>query len=215
MCTIFAILFLVDEGLRVWREKIEQDIVHVAIGDLCVKSSKRHIVTFFNLELEEKFCTMMSGVLKIKRSRIFRLLWQKKGKKVKDKVLTMEVIFDDLWLPICNKLVLINQQFLSGDMLLKDVDRYLKLCESDYEALKNEFLLLSKFFSDDTSFCVNELETELRVGVERVMNYKKLFDARDAAKAILLLRETIGLKGDFSAIENLDKVSLFPALRVY
>ena len=214
MCTIFAILFLVDEGLRVWREKIEQDIVHVAIGDLCVKSSKRHIVTFFNLELEEKFCTMMSGVMKIKRSRIFRLLWQKKGEKVKDKVLTMEVIFDDLWSPICSKLVLINQQFLSGDMLLKDVDRYLKLCDLDYEALKNEFLLLSKFFSDGTSFYVNELETELRVGVERVMNYKKLFDARDAAKAILLLRETIGLKGDFSAIKNLDKVSLFPALGV-
>jgi hypothetical protein len=205
--TIFVILFLVDQERRILREKIERDCNELSIRDLCVKKSGRYDVAFFNLE--EKFCTMISRITEIKYSRIFDKLWRKYGEKLKDKVLTMEVIFENLWLPVCEKLMLINQQFLSGDMLLKDIDKYLKLFDTDYEALEEEFLLLLTFFSDDTaSYVNNEVKRKLGAIIERVKNYKKLFDARDAAQAILSLQEKIGLKGDFSAIEHLEKVSV-------
>jgi hypothetical protein len=152
---------------------------------------------------------MMARITEIKCSRIFDKLWRKYGEKLKDKVLTMEVIFENLWLPICDKLMLISQQFLSGDMLLKDIEKYLKMFGTDYEALETEMLLLLTFFSDKTASSVNnEVKNELIVRIERVKNYKDLFDAHDAAQAILSLREKIGLEGDFSAIEKLEKVSL-------
>ena len=196
-------LFLVDNELL--HKKIEQDYNNLSIRDLCCKRSESHVVTFFNLE--EKFCAMMSGITEIKSSRIFDKLWRKNGGKLKDKVLTMEEIFENLWLPICDQLMSINQQFLSGDMLLKDVDKYLKLFDTDYQALEKEFLLLSRFFSDSTAFNVSEVKRTLGTKIERVKSYKELFDARDAAQTILLLRETIGLEGDFSEIENLEEVT--------
>ena len=187
------------------REKNEEDYNNLSIRTLCVKRSGGYDVMFFSLD--EKFCTMISGITEIKNSRIFDKLWRKNGGKLKDKVLTMEEIFENLWLPICDQLMSINQQFLSGDMLLKDVDKYLKLFDTDYQALEKEFLLLSSFFSDNTTFNVNEVKRRLGTKIERVKSYKELFDARDAAQTILLLRQKIGLEGDFSEIENLEEVT--------
>ena len=195
--------FLVDEELRIVREKIEQDYNDVSMRDLCAERSGSHHVNFF--KLEEKFCKMVSGITEIKCSRIFGKLWQKYGEKLQDERVTMEVIFDKIWLRICDKLNSVSQLFLSGDMRLKDIDKYLRMFDTDYEALEKEFVMLLGFLNDKT-MPLNQVKDGLRVTIERVKNYKKLFDAQDAAQAILDLRKKMGLKGDFSAVENLEEV---------
>ena len=158
---------------------------------------------------------MVSRITEIKSSRIFKKLWHKYRKDLKKEVVTMEMIYDNLWKPIRDQLCVVNQQFLSGDMLIKDVDKYLKLFDTNYEALGKEFLLLSKFFSDKTESDVNELKKLLGSKMERVKSYMRLFDAQDASQAIEALAERMGLKGDFSAIENLKEVSFYPLGYVY
>ena len=192
--------------LRTLREKINQDYNNLPIRDLCVQTSGTYEVTFFNLE--KKFCNMVSRIAEIKSSQIFNELWQKHGKDLKKEVMTMEIMCDNLWKPICDELKAVNRQFLSGDMLLKDIDNYLKLFNMDYVALKTEFLLLSKFFSDNGTSNNDKVEQKLDARIERVKKYQKLFDARDASEAIEVLRKKMNLQGDFSAIKKLKEVSL-------
>jgi hypothetical protein len=151
---------------------------------------------------------MMSGIAEIKCSKIFEKLWLKYGQCLKNEVMTMEIICENLWIPIRSKLKALNEQFLSGDMLLRQIDKYLKMFRTDYDAMKNEFVLFSEFFRDNAVPKLDELKKKLDERIERVKNYKRLFDARDAANAIEALGKKMSLKGDFSAINELKEVSL-------
>ena len=186
------------------REKIEQDYDELSIRDLCVKRSARYNTVFF--KLDEKFCKMALRITEIKSSRIFDKLWQKYGKNLRDEVVTMEIIFGKIWSKICEKLKSINQQFLDGEMQLNKVDKYLSMFEMDYDALEQEFMLLSRYFNDTTHF--EQIEKKLGVIIKKVKSYKKLFDARQAAQAILELQKAMDLKGDFSEVEKIEEVRL-------
>ena len=191
--------FLVDEELRLLRKKIQQDYNDVSIRTLMCPSN------FF--KIDERFCTMVSRMTEIKCSRIFGKLWPKYGEQLQNQTVTVKIIFHEVWLRIYHELNTESQQFLSGQMRLKDIDQYLKMFDLDYEALEKEFVLLSGFFSDKTTH-LDQVKKRLRKTIERVKNYKKLFDARDAAETILGLRKKVALKGDFSAVENLKQVRL-------
>ncbi|CAB4043244.1 Hypothetical predicted protein, partial [Paramuricea clavata] len=187
-----------DEELHILREKIEQDCDELPIRDLCTERSGRYDVMVF--KLDEKFCEMVSKITQIKSSQIFNILWKKHGEKLKH--VTMEIIFSKIWLRICDKLKSINQQFLDGEMELKKVDKYLDVFKTDYDALEKEFMLLSCYFSDATRLDkINKLGNTIR----KVKSYKKLFDARQAAHAILELQEVMGLEGDFSEIKRIEE----------
>ena len=158
-------------------------------------------------KLDEKFCKMVSRITDIKSSRIFDKLWQKYGKNLRDEVVTMEIIFDKIWLKICQELKSINQQFLDGEMQLYKVDKYLNMFEMDYDALEKEFMLLSKYFNDTTTHS-EQIKKNLGAIIKKVKSYKKFFDARQAAQAILDLQKTMNLKGDFSEVEKIEEVRL-------
>ena len=202
----FLLFFIVDEELCTLREKMEQDYKDISIRDLCVQRSGGCDVMFFSLD--ENYCTMMSKMTDAKGSKMFKDLWGKYGRKLKDEVVTMEIIFKNLWLPLCDELKLVIQQFLSGETSTEDINEYLKMFHTDYEALEQEFLLLSKVFIHGTEHHLDERKIEVKAAIHRVKKYKKLFDTREAAQVILLLQEKLGLKGDFSVVANLDKVSI-------
>jgi hypothetical protein len=193
--------FLVGEELRALRVKIGQDYKELSIRDLCTKRSGGYDMFF---KLDDKFYGMVSKITEIKRSQIFDKLWQKHGEKFKTEVVTMEVIFNKIWSRILDKLKSINEQFLDGEMQLKKVDQYLDMCNADYDALEEEFMLLSRYFSGAGH--LGEVKKKLGVSIEKVKSYKQLFDAQQAALAILELQEVMGLEGDFSEVENIKEV---------
>ena len=173
--------------------------------DLCTEKSGRHDMVF--LKLDDKFYEMVSKIAEMKRSRIFNILWKKYGEKLKDEVVTMEIIFTEIWSKICGKLQSINRQLLDGEMKLKKLDKYLAMFKTDYVAFKEEFMLLSRYFND-TAMHLDQIEEKLGVRIRKVKRYKKLFDARQAAQAILKLQKAMGLTGDFSEVEKIEKVRL-------
>ena len=182
-----------------------QDYNELSIRDLCTKRSGEYDVVFFNLD--DKFYEMVSKITEIKYSQIFKKLWQKYGEKLKNEVVTMEVIFNKIWSRILDKLKSINEQFLDGEMQLKKVDKYLVMCKTDYDALEEEFMLISRFFSGTAH--LGEVKKKLGVSIKKVKSYKQLFDAQQAALAILELQEVMGLEGDFSEVENIKQVRLY------
>jgi hypothetical protein len=200
----YHVIFLVDEELRVLRDKIVQDYNELSISDLCTKRSGGYDIVFF--DLDDKFHEMVSKITEIKNSQIFKKLWQKYSEKLKDEFVTMEVIFTNIWSRILDKLKSINEQFLDGEMQLKKVDKYLVMCNTDYDALEEEFMLISRYFSGTAH--LGGVKKKLGVSLKKVKSYKQLFDAQQAALAILELQEVMGLEGDFSQVEKIKEVRL-------
>ena len=146
---------------------------------------------------------MVSKIKEIKCSVIFKRFWEKYGSKLNDKVVTMEVICNKIWLPISEKLSTVYQQFLSGQIQLKKVDKYLKLFD-DYNALKSELILLCTYFNGTSN--LEQVKKELDKIFDKVKSYRRLFHAHQAAKVILELQQKMSLNGDFSEVEGIKEV---------
>ncbi len=200
----FVLFFLVDEELRVLRDKIAQDYNELPICKLCCKRSGGYDMMYF--KIDDKFYRMATMITELKRSQIFNALWGKYSEKLKDEVVTMEIIFSKMWSTIYGKLNSINQQFIDGEMQLKKVDKYLNIFKMDYNALEKEFVLLSRYFNGTRH--LDETKKKLGAVIKKVKSYKKLFHAQQAAQAILDLQKAMGLEGDFSQVEKIKKVRL-------
>ena len=190
--------------LRDLREKIRQNYKQLSIRELCVRRSGEYHVIFFNLDGE--LCKMVGEISEVKRSRIFETLWQKYSNKLKDEEFTMDC-FKEMWLKICNKLKLVNQQFLTGEIKLKKIDGYLNIFDGNFTDFEREFKLLSSVFRDTTR--LDQVEKSLSGRMQRVKSYKKLSVARQAARAILVLQQKMGLKGDFSEVTKIEEVRVY------
>ena len=208
--TIFA-LFLVDDEFRILREKNEQDYSDLSIHVLCTSGrSGRCEVKFF--KLDEKSYEMVSKIPEIKDSRIFDKLWQKYGKRFRDDdVVTIEKLCA-MWLKVCDKLASKTQEFLSGKMQLRKIDEYVNMFEMNYTALEDEFALLSRFFDGAKTPLV---KTKLQHVIKKVKKYRKLFNTRLAAQAILKLKDALELRGDFSEVTSIEKVRVYILFRAY
>ena len=202
LVTVLAIFFSVDDELRVLRKKIDQDYDDLSICELCTPETCD--VKYF--ELDEMSCEMVSKMPALKGSRMFNNLWQKYGGSIRDSVVSVEMIFT-IWSKICDELQSKNQEFIDGKMQLQKVDEYIKMFKNDYKALEDEFMLLSKYFGDETTK-LDHVKEELGLVINKMKSYKKLFDTRQAAQAILELRERLDLKGDFSDVEGIEQVRI-------
>lgn len=200
----FLHCFLVDDELRVLRDKNEQDYDDLSIRALCTpgRSGECEVIFF---QLDEKSYEMVSKMPEIKDSQIFKTLWQKYSRKLRDGdiVITIEKLFM-IWSKICEKLASKNQEFLSGKMQLKKIDKYVNMFALNYTALEDEFALLSRFF-----YGAKTQLGQVKKVIEKVKSYRKLFQTRQAAQAILKLQEALDLKGDFSEVERIEKVRTY------
>ena len=148
---------------------------------------------------------MVSKIPEMKSSRIFNKLWHEYSEKLKDEVVTMEKLFTT-WSKICENLMTINKEFHDGKMQLVEVDKYVKMFNTDYTVLEDEFTLLSSYFDSATPHLERK---KLDVVMNKVKSYRKLFDARQAAQAILDLQEALNLQGDFSEVDRIKKVRVY------
>ena len=196
-------MFLVDDELRVLREKIEQDHADLSIRDLCTPRRSGGCDDVF-FKLDDKSNEMVLKMPAIKDSQIFEKLWRKYGRRLSDDVVTVEMLFTT-WSKIRDKLELKSQEFVNGKMQLKKIGEYVDMFEMDYKALEDEFMLLSKYFNDAAT-PLDQVKKELEHVIKKVKCYRKISDTRQAAKAVLELQEALDLQGDFSEVEGIKQV---------
>ena len=205
--TFFPIIFLVDKKLQSLRDKIVMDVDEISILELCIEKFKRYDVVIF--ELDDRTCEMVLEITELKRSSMFVKLWSKYCKELKEEVITMEVIFDKIWSKVCEKLKLISTQILNGEMQLKKLDKYLNMFGLDYTTLKSELILLLRYFNG-TAINLKKVTKNLNIVINKVKNYKKLSNTRQAAQTVLQLQEAMGLHGDFSEVKKIaEEVRLY------
>ena len=195
--------FTVEGDLSFLRERLKEDMNSQPMCNLCTRNTVGVVVVFFNLDPEIQF--MISKIYNIQTSRIFNELWKKYQKLEYEKV-TMTVIMESMWGPINDKLVSIKEKFVSGEIQIKKVEKYLKMFNYDYPQLEKEFELLVEFFVLEKAIIRSE-KVHLRDRIQQVKHYQKLFDAGLAARSILELRRTMKLTGDFSEVESIAAVS--------
>ena len=174
--------FSVDEELRVVRDKIVQDYNELPIRDLCIRTSGKYNIKYFNLD--GKFEAMVAIISELRNSRIFKVFWNEFGEKIEDNEVTMEIIFSQMWLGICEELQAICKQFSDGDVQLSKIEEYLDVCKGDYDALVNEFTLLSKYCIDKECLDrglddrkLNQIRRNFVDMMKKVKRYKSFYHA--------------------------------------
>lgn len=183
------------------RKKVDEDVDEIPINNLCTRTRTGIDVLFFGIN--HKFFEMIMQSLAIQTSRIFNDLWRSYSKKLRE-VATMELIFTNVWQTTREQLKTIKEQFLNGQMELTSVDVYLKMFKYDYEELQKDFALLFSN-SNDTARSMNTRDL-LGKRIQQVQDYQNLFNAGQAARAILKLKEDLGLEGDFEEVEHINEV---------
>ena len=175
----------------------------ISILELCIARSGRYEVLIF--EFDDITYQMVSKITELKRSSMFIQLWSKYCKELRLEVVTTKIIFEKIWSKICEKLKLISTQILNGEMQLRKLDKYLDMFGLDYTTLQPELIFLLSYFSS-TAINLDKVKKDLSIVINKVENYKKLSNARQAAQTILQLREAMDLRGDFSEVEKIEEV---------
>ena len=147
---------------------------------------------------------MVSKVTELQKSRLFNVLWKTFGKELKGQVVTMEIISNQMWSRICKELELKCNKFSEGDVKLREIDGYLDTFRTNYDAVVKEFMLLSQYFNGKREF--DRIKNKLVAIMEKVKNYKELFHAQEAARAILHLQKVFSLTGDFAKVKSIEQV---------
>ena len=196
---------IVDQSVEELKEKSEQDFKTRSIFELCDLTSAGIEVTFFDLDHSKK--SMISGVRNIRQSKIFRSLWQEACKNADGNTVTMDIIMSSVWVPVYRDVKCMKEDFFSGKVKIKQVDKYLEMMNNNLEELEAEFKLLMTSFQEAGGMLNDQQLLNRRV--RQVMDYAKLFDANRAAETMMRFKEGMKLTGNFREVKDIAQVSAF------
>ena len=191
--------------MGILRERIKEDISERPIRELCVRTTAGMTVVFFDLEQEVH--DMVSKIHDLQTSRIFSKLWETYCNQLQGVTVTIEAVFQSIWTPVCQRLASIIEQFLNGEMQLKEVEEYLDMFNKKYEKLEREFELLLNN-STEPKIRLDIQKDRLYTRMDQIKEYVMLSTTCASARSILKVKEAMKLTGDFSEVESIDKVRL-------
>ncbi|XP_030645559.1 E3 ubiquitin-protein ligase rnf213-alpha-like [Chanos chanos] len=178
------------------------------------------VVTYFDLDKDIK--SMAEYLLTYKESYIFKMCWENQAKQLvqqsKDDceseeeeeeeepeqnvgvIATPDVVHDDIFQPCKERYKEIYASLRNGSIKLEDVDVIFKAYKSKYEELAEEIAIMCKLDpSDDRRWIQRK--------VQQIEQYHELHLAVESAQVVMMVKETLGLQGDFKALERLLEVS--------
>ncbi|XP_046860850.1 E3 ubiquitin-protein ligase rnf213-alpha-like [Xenia sp. Carnegie-2017] len=194
----------VDQEFSILQKKVEQDYHKLRLCEI-VKKNKNSELDFCFFEMSTSILLKISKICQIEKSRIFKLLWKNYGEKVKndEQVVSIKMIEKKVC-EIEETLETVNKDFFNGEMKLKKTDEFLNSFEMCYKSLEEEFRMLSNHFAYPEK---NDVDENLRKTLNKLKKYKELLEAEESAMVILNLRDEYGLKGDFSEVKNIPKIT--------
>lgn len=169
------------------------------------------IVTFFSLD--EEIRDMATFLYKFNESIVLQMCWEKFAiQMARDEMedvdeemsvleigATPEMIYDQIYLPCRDEYKDIYTRLKDGSIRLEEVNQLFKAYKDKYEDLTQELDIMCK---QDTS--ANKQWIHNRV--QQVQQYHELHLAVESAKVIMMVKDTLGLQGDFKVLETLTDV---------
>lgn len=216
---ILPCLFPVTVDVEEMEERQQVDIEAQPLKDFMevhqvdrVPTDTTGVVTFF--QLDEEIIAMAEVLYTLQNSHLFQMCWEKQAKFVADEEwedddpedqdvtdfrATTSVIHDEIYQPAFADYKNIYGHLKSGQITLKDVNQLFDAFKGNYEELTKELNIMSRVDkATDTQW--------IHSRVQQIEQYHELHLAVASAEIITMVKETLGLQGDFSILETLREV---------
>lgn len=159
------------------------------------------IVTYF--KLDEDIREMAEVLHTFQDSRLFKACWEKAAKLLVDEemdepdmIATPEMIHDDIFTPSYEEYKTIYTCLKDGHITLAQVNELFGDYEGKYEELAQQLNLMCRIEKrSNTDWILRR--------VQQIEQYHELHLAVASATIIMTVKETLGLQGDFRALETL------------
>ncbi|CAL8311059.1 unnamed protein product [Arctogadus glacialis] len=164
------------------------------------------VVTYY--DLDEEIGEMAVVLNTHKDSYLFIGCWEKQARQyvdpevsgVADIMATPIMIHDDIFQPCHNEYQNIYRCLMDGSIKLREVDTLFKDYTGKYNELEKDFDIMCRVdVSNDKQW--------IKQRALQIQQYHELHLAVESAKAIMLVKETLGLQGDFSILQTLLEVT--------
>ncbi|XP_059932789.1 E3 ubiquitin-protein ligase rnf213-alpha-like isoform X2 [Gadus macrocephalus] len=164
------------------------------------------VVTYYNLD---KDIREMAVVLNTYRdSHLFKCVWEKQARLYVDPEKTGDaditatpiMIHDDIFKPCYDEYQNIYRCLMDGSIKLGKVDTLLKDYTGKYNELEQDFDIMCRVDPSNDKQWIKQRALQIQ-------QYHELHLAVESAQAIMLVKETLGLQGDFSVLQTLLEVT--------
>ena len=163
------------------------------------------VVTYY--DLDEDIREMAVVLNTHKDSYLFIGCWEKQARQyvdpevpgVADIMATPIMIHDDIFQPSHDEYQNIYRCLMDGSIKLREVDTLFKDYTGKYNELEKDFDIMCRVdVSNDKQW--------IKQRALQIQQYHELHLAVESAQAIMLVKETLGLQGDFSVLQTLLEV---------
>lgn len=166
-----------------------------------VASDMAGIVTYF--KLDEDIRKMAEVLHTFQDSRQFKACWEKEAKALVDEemdeehiIATPEIIHDDIFTPSYEEYKQIYTCLKDGHITLAQVNELFGDYKGKYDELAQQLDIMCRIEKgSDTQWILRR--------VQQIEQYHELHLAVASARIIMTVKETLGLQGDFRALETL------------
>lgn len=165
-----------------------------------VASDKTGIVTYFMLDQDIR--KMAEVLYTFQDSRLFNACWEKEAQLVADEMgeehimATPEMIHEDIFTPAYEKYKKIYTYLKDGHITLAQIDDLFGDYKGKYEELAQQLDIMCRVEKGSDTNWIHQR-------VQQIEQYHELHLAAASAKIIMTVKETLGLQGDFNALETL------------
>ncbi|KAM6905305.1 E3 ubiquitin-protein ligase rnf213-alpha-like [Xenentodon cancila] len=172
-------------------------------------SAKVGIVTYFNLSKDIK--DMAEVLYDFRESYIFRICWEENARNLAaeemeddepveyQEDITPDVIYENIFLPCFDEYKDICTRLKDGSIALEEVNQLFGAYKGKYTDLTQELEIMCRVDKSVEKQWIHRR-------VEQIEQYHELHLAVASAEVIMIVKETLGLHGDFTVLETLTEV---------
>ena len=170
------------------------------------------VVTYYDLDKDIR--AMAEVLYTFKDSYLFKVCWEKQAKilrngerqycdleeaGVADIMATLDMIHDDIFEPCYDEYKIIYDGLKDGSMKLGVVDTLFKNYTGKYNELAQDFQIMCRVDNSNNKEWIQQRALQIQ-------QYHELHLAVASAQVIMIVKETLGLQGDFNILQTLLEV---------
>lgn len=174
-----------------------------------IPSKMAGVVTYFDLDDDVR--SMAEILHTYKDSYIFKICWESQAKDFareansdcesddddeEDLWATLDSISEDIFQPCYSKYRKIYESLKNGSMTFEEVDLIFKAYIGKYEELAEDATIMSKLDPADDKRWIQRR-------IQQIEQYHELHLAVESAQVVMMVKQTLGLQGDFQVLEKL------------
>ncbi|XP_046722736.1 E3 ubiquitin-protein ligase rnf213-alpha isoform X2 [Silurus meridionalis] len=164
-------------------------------------------VTYFDLDDDVRI--MAENLHIYKESFIFKICWESQAKDYAQRAndefesddeeelwATANSIYEEVFLPCYSKYQKIYKSLKDGSITFEEVDVTFKAYTGRYVELTEDATIMSKLDSTDDKRWIQRR-------IQQIEQYHELHLAVESAQVVMMVKQTLGLQGDFQVLEKL------------